>query len=77
MPVTAVKEWFTGGSKKQQKPTCKDRCSIKIKEAECYDIAWKEWFESGHEFGLRDRSQFVEEKWNRRKLIKEKLLYFI
>ena len=24
-----------------------------------FDIAWKEWFESGHEFGLRDK-EFLE-----------------
>ena len=22
---------------------------------ECYDIAWQEWFESGHEYGVRDK----------------------
>ena len=37
------------------KDECKDRCSIEIKEADCYDIAWQEWFESGHEFGARDK----------------------
>ena len=34
---------------------CKDRCRIEVKEAECYDIAWQEWFESGHEYGIRDK----------------------
>ena len=34
---------------------CGDCCSIDVKEAECYDIAWQEWFESGHEYGLRDK----------------------
>lgn len=27
-------------------------------EMECGDIAWQEWFESGHEFGIRDKSFF-------------------
>ena len=26
-----------------------------VKEAECFDIAWKEWFDSGHEYGARDK----------------------
>ena len=34
---------------------CGDHCSVEVKEAECYDIAWKEWFESGHEYGVRDK----------------------
>ena len=38
------------------KDECKDRCSIEVKEADCYDIAWQEWFESGHEYGVRDKS---------------------
>ena len=38
------------------KDECKDRCSIEVKEAECYDIAWQEWFRSGHEYGVRDKS---------------------
>ena len=38
------------------KDECKDRCNIEVKEADCYDIAWQEWFESGHEYGERDKS---------------------
>ena len=30
-------------------------CRIDVKEAECYDIAWQEWLESGHEYGVRDK----------------------
>ena len=37
------------------KDECKDRCSIEIKEADCYDIAWQEWFESGNEYAVRDK----------------------
>ena len=37
------------------KDECQNRCKIEVKEAECYDIAWKEWFESGHEYGVRDK----------------------
>lgn len=41
---------------KMLKDECGDRCSIDVKEAECYDIAWREWFESGHEYGIRDKA---------------------
>ena len=37
------------------KEECGDLCDITVKEAECFDAAWKEWFESGHEFGIRDK----------------------
>ena len=37
------------------KEECGDKCSIEVKEADCYDIAWHEWFESGHEYGIRDK----------------------
>ena len=38
------------------KDECGDRCRVEVKEAECYDIAWQEWFRSGHEYGARDKS---------------------
>ena len=41
------------------KEECGDRCDITVKEAECFDTAWKEWFESGHEYGIRDK-EFLE-----------------
>lgn len=44
-------EWWSDLLNKE----CGDCCSIDVKEAECYDIAWQEWFESGHEYGLRDK----------------------
>lgn len=37
------------------KDECGDQCDISVLEADCYDIAWQEWFQSGHEFGLRDK----------------------
>ena len=24
-------------------------------EAECYDEAWEDWFNTGHKYGIRDR----------------------
>ena len=37
------------------KKECGSSCEISVKEADCFDIAWKEWFDSGHEFGIRDK----------------------
>lgn len=37
------------------KNECGRTCEITVKEAECFDIAWQEWFDSGHEYGIRDR----------------------
>ncbi|SFU74536.1 SAM-dependent methyltransferase [Butyrivibrio sp. INlla21] len=37
------------------KEECNEHCEVVIKEAECFDIAWSEWFESGHEYGIRDK----------------------
>ena len=37
------------------KDECGDRCEVRVLEAECYDTAWQEWFQSGHEFGVRDK----------------------
>ena len=39
---------------------CSDECDVVVKEGECFDEAWKDWFDSGHEYGLRDR-QFLEQ----------------
>ena len=33
---------------------------VTAKEAECFDIAWREWFESGHEFAVRDK-EFLDQ----------------
>ncbi len=46
------------------KDECKDRCSIEVKEAECFDIAWQEWFDTEHEFAIRDR-EFLQKGLNR------------
>ena len=35
---------------------CGDRCDVAVKEGECFDAAWRDWFESGHAYGLRDRA---------------------
>ncbi|MBQ8799032.1 MAG: methyltransferase domain-containing protein [Lachnospiraceae bacterium] len=35
---------------------CGDRCDITVKEADCFTVAWQEWFETGHEFGIRDKA---------------------
>lgn len=38
---------------------CGGSCEITVKEAECFHIAWQEWFDSGHDFGIRDK-EFLE-----------------
>ena len=34
---------------------CGDQCGISVMEAECFDAAWEDWFNTGHEYGIRDR----------------------
>ena len=45
-------EWWEGLLKNE----CGGTCDIIVKEAECFDIAWQEWFDTGHEYGIRDRN---------------------
>ena len=44
-------EWWKSMLEKE----CGDRCRISVTEAECYDEAWEDWFNTGHEYGIRDR----------------------
>ena len=37
------------------KKECQEQCEIVVKEAECFDIAWQEWFDTEHKFGIRDK----------------------
>ncbi len=37
------------------KDECGDKCEVMVHEADCYDAAWQEWFQSGHKFGVRDK----------------------
>ncbi len=46
------------------KNECGDVCDIAVKEAECFDIAWQEWFDTGHEYGIRDR-EFLQKGLDR------------
>ena len=34
---------------------CGNQCDIAVLEAECFDEAWEDWFNTGHEYGIRDR----------------------
>jgi cyclopropane fatty-acyl-phospholipid synthase-like methyltransferase len=34
---------------------CGNECRISVLEAECFDEAWNDWFQTGHEYGLRDQ----------------------
>lgn len=46
------------------KNECGRTCEITVKEAECFDIAWQEWFDTGHEYGIRDR-EFLQKGLDR------------
>ena len=43
---------------------CGSACEVSAKEAECFDIAWQEWFDSGHEYGIRDK-EYLEKGLDR------------
>ena len=43
---------------------CRDQCRIAVMEAECYDEAWEDWFNTGHEYGIRD-CEFLSRGLNR------------
>ena len=43
---------------------CGENCDITVKEADCFDIAWQEWFDSGHEYGIRDK-EFLDKGLDR------------
>ena len=34
---------------------CGNHCAISVMEAKCFDSAWEDWFNTGHEYGIRDR----------------------
>lgn len=44
-------EWWEALMKKE----CGELGEVSVTEADCFDIAWKEWFDSEHEFGIRDK----------------------
>ena len=46
------------------KTECGDKCDIAVKEAECFDIAWQEWFDTKHEYSIRDR-EFLQKGLDR------------
>ena len=46
------------------KKECGGNCDITVKEAECFDIAWQEWFDTEHEYAVRDR-EFLEKGLDR------------
>ena len=43
--------WWKGLLEKE----CGNRCDISVLEAECFHEAWEDWFNTGHEYGIRDR----------------------
>ncbi len=43
---------------------CGGTCGIAVKEAECFDAAWREWLDTEHGYGIRDR-EFVQKGLDR------------
>ena len=39
---------------------CGGQCEITVKECECFAEAWQDWFDSGHEYGVRDK-EFLDQ----------------
>ena len=62
---TLFEEWAEGGDaelfktadwwKAYLEKECAGQCEIAVKEAACFDLAWQDWFDSGHEYGARDK----------------------
>ena len=50
-PTFKTAEWWEELLKKE----CGSEYKISVKEAECFDTAWQEWFDTEHEFGIRDK----------------------
>ena len=44
-------DWWKNLLKKE----CGNRCAVSVTEANCFDAAWEDWFNTGHEYGIRDR----------------------
>ena len=34
---------------------CGDSCDVTVMEADCFDTAWSEWFDTKHKYGIRDK----------------------
>ena len=41
--------------KKLLEKECGNQCDISVMEADCFDESWEDWFNTGHEYGIRDR----------------------
>ena len=52
--IPCVSKQSIGGNPCLEKE-CRDRRCISVMEAECYDEAWDDWFNTGHEYAIRDR----------------------
>ena len=45
----------TGWWKTLLEKECGNLCDVSVLEAGCADAAWEDWFNTGHEYGIRDR----------------------
>ena len=53
-------DWWQNHMKEE----CGDNCDVIVEEAKSTDKAWSEWFESGHEYGMRDK-EFIDKGLNK------------
>ena len=46
-----TKDWW----EEHIKDACEDEVEIKVYESAHYEQVWQEWFDCGHEYGIRDK----------------------
>lgn len=47
--------WTTNQWETLIKEECGEQCEVVVREANCFDVAWQEWFTCGNEYGIRDQ----------------------
>ena len=45
-----TKEWWA----RHITQSCEEQVEVKVYESSIFDLVWQEWFDSGHEYGIRD-----------------------
>lgn len=50
-----TKEWWA----EHIAQSCEEQIEVKVYESGIFDLVWQEWFESGHEYGIKDK-EFLE-----------------
>lgn len=49
-----TKEWWAG----HLAQSCEEQVEVKVYESGLFDLVWQEWFDTGHEYGIRDKEFF-------------------